>query len=87
MKSKMSQNSQRTRLSLPKAIKSASIAFFPVNHFTKLVLLLNPLKTSSEYTQAGVYGRCVLLQNQIVFDGLKEIYMNSIEIEVDNEGV
>ena len=31
----------------------------------------NPLKTSPEYTRAGVYGKCVLKQNQIVFNGLK----------------
>ena len=31
---------------------------------------VNPLKTSPEYTQAGVYGKCVLYQNQIVFNGL-----------------
>ena len=32
---------------------------------------LNTLKTSPKYTQAGVYGKCVLSQNQIVFNGLK----------------
>ena len=31
----------------------------------------NPLKTSPEYTRAGVYGKCVLKPNQIVFNGLK----------------
>ena len=30
----------------------------------------NPLKTSPEYTWAGVYGKCVLKQNQIVLNGL-----------------
>ena len=33
-------------------------------------LSVNPLKTSPEYTRAGVYGKCVLLQNQIVFNRL-----------------
>ena len=31
----------------------------------------NPLKTSPEYTQAGVYEKCVLKENQIVFNGLR----------------
>ena len=31
---------------------------------------VNPLKTSPEYTRAGVYGKCVLKENQIVFNGL-----------------
>ena len=31
---------------------------------------LNPLKTSPEYTRAGVYGKCMLKENQIVFNGL-----------------
>ena len=30
----------------------------------------NPLETSPEYTLAGVYGKCLLWQNQIVFNGL-----------------
>ena len=34
-------------------------------------LIINPLKTSPEYTRAGVYGKCVLKENQIVFNGLK----------------
>ena len=29
----------------------------------------NPLNTSPEYAQAGVYGKCVLKQNQIFFNG------------------
>ena len=35
---------------------------------------LNPLKTSPEYTRAGVYGKCVLWQNQIIFNGLILVY-------------
>ena len=31
---------------------------------------LNPLNTSPKYTRAGVYGKCVLKENQIVFNGL-----------------
>ena len=31
---------------------------------------VNPSKTSHEYTRTGVYGKCVLQQNQIVFNGL-----------------
>ena len=34
------------------------------------IMLINPLRTSPEYTRAGVYGNCVLEQNQIVFNGL-----------------
>ena len=30
----------------------------------------NPLETSPEYTRAGIYGKRVLWQNQIVFNGL-----------------
>ena len=32
--------------------------------------LLNPLMTSPEYSRAGVNGKCMLEQNQIVFNGL-----------------
>ena len=32
--------------------------------------ILNPLKTSPKYTQAGVYGECVLKQNLPIFNGL-----------------
>ena len=35
-----------------------------------IYFLFNPLKTSPEYTRVGVYGKCVLYQNQIVFNGL-----------------
>ena len=31
----------------------------------------NPLKTSPEFIRAGTYGKCVLLQNMLVFNGLK----------------
>ena len=34
-------------------------------------IVINPLKTSPKYTRAGFYGKCVLLQNQIIFNGLK----------------
>ena len=34
------------------------------------ILFNNPLETSPEYTWAGVYGKCVLKQNQIIFNGL-----------------
>ena len=30
----------------------------------------NPLRTSPDYNQAGIYGKCVLQQNQIVFNEL-----------------
>ena len=33
-------------------------------------LFHNPLKTCPEYYRAGVQGKCLLLQNQIVFNGL-----------------
>ena len=32
---------------------------------------INPLKTSPEYTRAGVYGKFVLQQIQIILNGLK----------------
>ena len=32
---------------------------------------INPLKTSPDNTQAGVYVKCVVKQNQIVFNRLK----------------
>ena len=32
----------------------------------------NPLKTSIQYTQAGVYGKCMLRQNELVFNGFQE---------------
>ena len=38
-------------------------------------LMVNPLKTSLEYTLAGVYENCVLKRNQIVFNGLIVIYV------------
>ena len=45
---------------------------------------INPLKTSPEYTRAGVNGKCVLWQNQIVFNGLMEFgvqqYLESFEM-------
>ena len=31
------------------------------------------MKTSPEYTRAGVYGKCVLQQIQIIFNGLNEL--------------
>ena len=34
-------------------------------------LLFNPLKTSPEYTRAGVYGKCMFKQNENVFNGLR----------------
>ena len=42
---------------------------------------INPLKTSPEYNQDGVYGNCVLEQNQIVFNGLSEyrIFQESLQ--------
>ena len=30
------------------------------NRIQGLIVVLNPLKTSPEYTRAGVYGKCVL---------------------------
>ena len=46
-----------------------------VNHSTMIYrvlrkLVINLLETSPECTRAGVYGKCVLKQNQIVFNGL-----------------
>ena len=38
--------------------------------------VLNPLKTNPKYTLAGVYGKCMLYQNQIVFNELKASCMN-----------
>ena len=39
--------------------------------------LFNPLlKTSSEYTLAGIYGKCVLQHIQIGFAGLKALFNN-----------
>ena len=32
---------------------------------------INSLRTSPEYTRPGIYGKCVLWQNQIIFNGLK----------------
>ena len=32
----------------------------------------NPLNTNPGYTRDGVYGKCVLRQNQIIFNGLKD---------------
>ena len=40
------------------------------NAFYDWTLFISPLKTSPEYTRAGVYGKCMLKQNQIVFTGL-----------------
>ena len=37
---------------------------------------VNPLKTSPEYTLAGVYGKCVLEQNQTILNGLKASFNN-----------
>ena len=36
-------------------------------HFKSII---NTLKTSPKYTQAGVYGKCMLKPNQIVFNRL-----------------
>ena len=36
--------------------------------------MVNPLKTSPEYTQAGIYGKCMLKQSQIVFNGLNNAF-------------
>ena len=41
---------------------------------------INPLKTSPEYTQAGVYGKCVFKQNQIIFNGLRLVLLERKEI-------
>ena len=35
-----------------------------------MLVRFNPLKTSPKYTRAAVYGKCVLQQNQIIFNGL-----------------
>ena len=35
------------------------------------IWVFNPLKTSPVYTQAGVYGKCMLQQNQVVVNRLK----------------
>ena len=37
------------------------------------IVNFNPLKTSPEYTWAGVYGKCMLKENQIVFNGLRNL--------------
>ena len=56
---------------------SAIHIYLPSHHLSYLDLFIclyihpfNPLKTSPEYTRAGVYGKCVLYQNQIVFNRL-----------------
>ena len=42
----------------------------------KVNVLLNLLKTSPKYTQAGVCGKRVLQQIQIVFHGLMHFFIN-----------
>ena len=37
-----------------------------------LHIIFNPLRTSPGYTLAGVYVKCVLKQNQIIFNGLRK---------------
>ena len=32
---------------------------------------VNPLKTRPEYTLPGLYGKCMLYQNQLIFNRLK----------------
>ena len=39
-----------------------------------LTSAFNPLKTRPEFTLAGVYGKCMLKLNQIVFKGLKTLF-------------
>ena len=45
--------------------------------FCSEVSIFNPLKTSPDYTQAGVYGKCVLAKSNCLqdFNRLKELWI------------
>ena len=64
------------RISLPinckinfQVLSSAMRKHIPFSDFP--TFSINPLKTSPEYTQAWVYGKCMLWRNQTVLNGLK----------------
>ena len=52
--------------------------------FCSEVSIFNPLKTSPEYTQAGVYGKCMLAisKSSIDFNRLKELWIATNSLAV-----
>ena len=60
------------------SFKASDLAWYVLSIYcAKIISLIetisyiNSLETSPKYTQAGVYGKCVLHQSQIVFIGLR----------------